>query len=925
MGNYSSKDSKANLTDKKDQNFKSKTANPKQNYRNNKFQDKNNNSIREEVHQISREKRKHFLNRLTYIKKKETFVEENSIQKHSIGNFSYFDDNLNSNLFEIDYGKLSNNIKKIKFSNSFVEDYNPNNYYINKYFNSHNIIDPLVYDYSINLSNSRRKENEEAKKRTEINKYVIEDDSDLICISNTNQADLNFENIDFHNGKNNKGNNLNRNKNLYVSNKITIQSNDSRNHDTKVSFCTNFTREETKSKNSRLSGYLNRIIDYNGGNDNYFNNIKNFRKSRKTVISNLINDSISYKNKNFEKAYKSSESYSYQKDFLCNQIINNSQILITPIKNEKNKHFPENCYNSLDKNIKNKTKILLEKRQSSENNCYIENEFPETRNSLFLDLKNKNDFFFENQSSNNLANNSFSDIGSTSDTKIFEISKPRSKTPYKEIDKLVDCSLSIRSPSNKSEPKTIDILSKSYVIFDFNKKKQEENLSSEFSSLSLSEKDSSINKSIQKSMSFEYEKVEKHNSTNKSSLDANLNSNNISELYKGINEDSDNKENFTTNIEKKKAYSNKDIVNINANKDVVKNKDLPANNKKNISSNEINCLYYENSTSYGNYSQKFRESILSNIYALNKSSNNIYNNLNKNPLKNENNKISNSFYLSNHNINKNNSDNSFLFSDANSTFLISASNKNLSTIDYLNSEKAKNEYELNYIRVKHSENLRKNYIAKLIYKKIWQPSKKEKNHNSLIIFDWDDTLLCTSFLTPNGIYREDLKLSDKDLEKLAKLEFSVLRLLTLAVEKGDVYIVTNAAPGWVEFSAEKYYPSLSNIIKKINIISARGEYEKDFPGDSRIWKIQSFLNMQKNFDSNLITNIICLGDSFIEMEAAQILAGKFSKAFIKSVKFRESPKPEELTKQLTLVGDQFLSIYSAIKNLTIRVERKLKK
>jgi len=60
------------------------------------------------------------------------------------------------------------------------------------------------------------------------------------------------------------------------------------------------------------------------------------------------------------------------------------------------------------------------------------------------------------------------------------------------------------------------------------------------------------------------------------------------------------------------------------------------------------------------------------------------------------------------------------------------------------------EFELS--TVKTGEDIRRSYIAKLIYKKIWQPTKKEKDHNTLIIFDWDDTLLCTSFLTPNGVF-----------------------------------------------------------------------------------------------------------------------------------------------------------------------------
>jgi len=233
-----------------------------------------------------------------------------------------------------------------------------------------------------------------------------------------------------------------------------------------------------------------------------------------------------------------------------------------------------------------------------------------------------------------------------------------------------------------------------------------------------------------------------------------------------------------------------------------------------------------------------------------------------------------------------------------------------------------NDYELNFYR--NGEEIRNSYISKLICKKVWTPSIKGKTHNTLILFDWDDTLLCTTFLTKNGVYDENLILNDKEKEKVSKLEFSVLKLLTLAIKKGNVYIITNAGQGWVEYSCEKYYPNVLNVLKKIKIISARGEYEEKYPNDSRMWKIQAFLNMQKEFNSNLVTNIICLGDSFIEIEAGHILASKFTQAFIKTVKFRESPKPEELNKQLTLVADQFDSIYKTIKNLTIRVEKKKK-
>lgn len=230
------------------------------------------------------------------------------------------------------------------------------------------------------------------------------------------------------------------------------------------------------------------------------------------------------------------------------------------------------------------------------------------------------------------------------------------------------------------------------------------------------------------------------------------------------------------------------------------------------------------------------------------------------------------------------------------------------------------DYELNYYKT--GEDMRQSYIAKLICKKVWVPSHKEKTHNSIIIFDWDDTLLCTTFISPNGVFNENMKLTEKEQEKVAKLEGCVFNLLSVALEKGDVYIITNAGLGWVEYSTERFYPSVMPLLTKIKIVSARGEYESQYPGDSRMWKIQAFLKTRKNFNSSLVTNIICLGDSVFEMEAGHTLATKFTEAVFKTVKFRECPKPEELQKQLTLVAKQFNSIYVSPKNLSIRVERK---
>ena len=57
------------------------------------------------------------------------------------------------------------------------------------------------------------------------------------------------------------------------------------------------------------------------------------------------------------------------------------------------------------------------------------------------------------------------------------------------------------------------------------------------------------------------------------------------------------------------------------------------------------------------------------------------------------------------------------------------------------------------------DNIRRNYLSKLTYKKIWlTPLEKPKMHETAIIFDWDDTLLCTTFINPSGFQEKyDIK------------------------------------------------------------------------------------------------------------------------------------------------------------------------
>ena len=232
-------------------------------------------------------------------------------------------------------------------------------------------------------------------------------------------------------------------------------------------------------------------------------------------------------------------------------------------------------------------------------------------------------------------------------------------------------------------------------------------------------------------------------------------------------------------------------------------------------------------------------------------------------------------------------------------------------------------------KIKNNENkklksikLRNSYYTKLIYSKILTFQKEGKITN-LFFFDWDDTLMCTTYLAPTGVLdEEESKSIDKNTIK--SLDQLVASLLTKTLEKGRVFIITNAAHGWIEYSSKKLYPITAKILKQIKIVSARGLYEKRLPGDYRQWKSHAFIDTIINckIDMRKTANILCFGDSIIELEATHKLKEIFQDAYIKTIKFKESPQPVELIKELKIILSQFDAILSNTRNLSIKVAKK---
>ena len=224
-----------------------------------------------------------------------------------------------------------------------------------------------------------------------------------------------------------------------------------------------------------------------------------------------------------------------------------------------------------------------------------------------------------------------------------------------------------------------------------------------------------------------------------------------------------------------------------------------------------------------------------------------------------------------------------------------------------------------YININNGKKIRNNYYSKLILKNIWKPdSKLKKICNNIFIFDWDDTLFPTHYLSKQGILSEKY-ISFEYYEILSILEESIIKLLKKAISKGDTYIITNSSEGWVEYSINKYFPNLSKYLSEITILSARNDYKDLYPDDIKMWKQQAFLTLKEKIDTNLITNILCFGDSIIELEAGKKLASEINNSFIKTIKFKEFPELDDIIKQINLILNQFNYIYSTPKNLSITI------
>jgi hypothetical protein len=159
--------------------------------------------------------------------------------------------------------------------------------------------------------------------------------------------------------------------------------------------------------------------------------------------------------------------------------------------------------------------------------------------------------------------------------------------------------------------------------------------------------------------------------------------------------------------------------------------------------------------------------------------------------------------------------------------------------------------------------------------------------------------------------------SKKHLQNIEKCAY---RLLETALALGHTFIITNARKGWVEDSATLYLPILIPLLQKVCIISARDTQEAK--GDISQWKVRAFLEMGQQLDPRTITNLVSIGDSNMEHDAARVLGKGFPSSFTKTVKLQEYPSPEDLSKELEFLTTNLQDVVHKAGNFCAKLEKK---
>lgn len=180
---------------------------------------------------------------------------------------------------------------------------------------------------------------------------------------------------------------------------------------------------------------------------------------------------------------------------------------------------------------------------------------------------------------------------------------------------------------------------------------------------------------------------------------------------------------------------------------------------------------------------------------------------------------------------------------------------------------------------------------------------------TIIIFDWDDTI-CPTTALHNDSALEGCPQALQNLVNEARRTLERARQVA-----AEVVIVTNATEGWVESSCERWMPSVRPVLDTLEFTSARSNWEPMGITCPTAWKAAEFEDVVKRFYSRYWRqswkNVIVIGDASYEHEALAVvasLAPEYGRCRAKSIRFVPQPSIEVLARELQMLRENLHDI-----------------
>ena len=192
-------------------------------------------------------------------------------------------------------------------------------------------------------------------------------------------------------------------------------------------------------------------------------------------------------------------------------------------------------------------------------------------------------------------------------------------------------------------------------------------------------------------------------------------------------------------------------------------------------------------------------------------------------------------------------------------------------------------------------------------------SSNSSSTDSLTIYDWDDTILPTSWLRSLGFLSNNISdmvgtpppiLPAHVAHMMRMIEEAAIENLRLASQHGRVVVVTNSSVLWVPFTAKRFFPRLAQIVDGgFEVYSARPSQAENagpnyvyLPSMAVTWKQDKFKEL---VGSTQFSTCVSIGDGFAERCA--VLGIATNQMSGKAVRFPLQPSGSALLEQLRIM------------------------